>query len=153
MQVEQFWERVVKTEGCWEYTGPTNAQGYGRFQFEGKSWLAHRLAWHLVYGEVPDELDHVKDRGCTSRRCVRLDHLEGVTHRENVARGAFGDKWRERAEATHCKQGHELTPENTYVGPRQRDCRTCRRERSTRYNRKKGHVERAQYLRDVAGSG
>lgn len=141
-----FWDRVEKSEGCWLWTGATT-KGYGRVWFEGKVWLAHRLAWFLTFGEVPPELDHV----CRVRACVRPDpeHLEPVTHRENVARGLFGEKWRERSEQTHCKNGHEFTEENTYVSPRQRGCRTCRREAATRYNRKKGHVEREQYLRGV----
>lgn len=34
---------------------------------------------------------------------------------------------------THCPQGHELTPENTYVQPRgYRECRTCRAERGAK---------------------
>ena len=54
------------------------------------------------------------------------DHLEPVTRGENLHRGAHRNKVK-----THCPQGHEYTPENTYVwGDRNfRQCRTCTRER------------------------
>lgn len=43
---------------------------------------------------------------------------------------------------THCKNGHEMTPENTYTRPSRplsRECKTCKSEESRRrYLRKKG---------------
>jgi hypothetical protein len=49
------------------------------------------------------------------------------------------------AERTHCPQGHEYTPENTYVSARRgRYCRACNRERSARVNRT---PERREYMR------
>lgn len=142
--MDRFWSRVEQSGTCLLWTG-ASTQGYGRVWYLGKVWLAHRVAWHLKHGSVPDELDHLRDV-CSSKLCVNTDHLEDVTHRENVARGAWGDKWAERAAQTHCSKGHEFTEENTYAGKRQRDCRTCRRERSIRYSRKKGIVPREQYL-------
>ncbi len=79
--------------------------------------MAHRVAYELAIGPVPDGL--VVDHLCFNRACVRPGHLEPVTQQENVMRAR-----------THCRKGHEFTPENTYVRPGgtggiQRICRTC----------------------------
>lgn len=61
-------------------------------------------------------------------------HLEAVTPQENVARGyapnVAGQVRRDSCAArTHCKHGHELTPENTYITPKEgwRQCKSCHR--------------------------
>ena len=64
--------------------------------------------------------------------CVNPAHLEAVTHRENVLRGAGVSAI--QARKTHCKHGHEFTPENTMKvrtpsGNGGRRCRTCDRIR------------------------
>ncbi|MEX5713458.1 HNH endonuclease signature motif containing protein [Parafrankia sp. FMc6] len=55
---------------------------------------AHRWAWEKVNGPIPEgfELDHVWTRGCKRRDCIRLSHLQVVTHRENVRRGVIRRK-------------------------------------------------------------
>jgi hypothetical protein len=62
------------------------------------------------------ELDHI----CRVRNCVNPDHLEPVTHAENMRRSS---NWR-----THCKRGH-LIPES-------RVCRECANERNRKYKAK-----------------
>lgn len=70
------------------------------------------------------ELDHL----CRNRRCCRPDHLEPVTHKENVLRGMAPSAI--NARKTHCKRGHEFTAENIYPSPDGvRRCRECRRLR------------------------
>jgi HNH endonuclease len=130
---EDFWTFVVKTScGCWIWIGalasfsPSTPLGYGRFR--GRQ--AHRVAWERLRGPVPEnlELDHL----CRMTPCVNPDHLEPVTHAENLRRG----KGNQNAQKTHCIRGHEFTPENTY---RQsgggRGCRICRREYIRQYMR------------------
>lgn len=60
--------------------------GYGVDTRNGRSVLAHKAAWEDVNGPVPDglELDHL----CVQRACVRIDHLEAITHTENIRRGS-----------------------------------------------------------------
>jgi hypothetical protein len=104
--------------------------------------LAHRKAYTDAFGPIPEglEIDHL----CRVRHCVNPDHLEAVTHVENMRRAheVWGfTSWGAQANAgkTHCPQGHEYTEANTYARQRgSRDCRTCMRERAhARYLRTK----------------
>jgi hypothetical protein len=75
---------------CLVWQGKLNGKGYGVFgsAIDGRSVFVHRIAYEAVYGVIPAgmEIDHVRSRGCESRACVNLDHLQAVTHRENVGR-------------------------------------------------------------------
>jgi hypothetical protein len=120
---ERFWEKVQKTEGCWFWIGYLHPYGYGQFSNGGRLVPAHRWSYEDAKGAVPEgmQLDHL----CRTRACVRPDHLEAVTSRENTVRGflARGLDWA-------CRRGHTRTPENTHIRPNgDRYCRECKRER------------------------
>ena len=125
---ERFWAKVLITDSCWIWLGPKDRQGYGRFRVSPTSnGPAHRYAYELLVGPIPDglTLDHVYPR-CQNKACVRPTHLEPVTGAVNYQRF--------KATRTHCKRGHEFTPENTYIdkiGARQ--CRKCSAEKQARY--------------------
>lgn len=89
-------------EACWLWTGSMYPNGYGQFNIDRHPIYAHRAALLLHGVELIDglEVDHL----CRVRHCVRPDHLEQVTHRENGLRG-FGPA-AENARKTHCPQGH-----------------------------------------------
>ena len=140
---ERFWEKVHKTDTCWLWTASKFYTGYGRFytgpgQFglERKIECAHRVAYELVKGPIPEglQIDHL----CRVPACVNPDHLEAVTRRENWIRGEAPS-----AKAhllPHCKYGHEYTPENTYMKKQGgRSCRQCHRE----YQKRLYHASRA----------
>ena len=105
--------------GCWEWTGAKTGHGYGKVLTYRRTRVAHRVLYELLIGPVPDrmELDHL----CRNPGCVNPDHLEPVTHRENVMRGAHV--------TGVCPQGHQLTPENTYVYTYGRYCKVCHKDR------------------------
>lgn len=77
---QRFWAKVHKTDTCWNWTAFTN-RGYGTFQFEGKSVLAHRFAYKAVVGEIPKGMQ--VDHKCHNRRCVNPDHLRLATPKQN----------------------------------------------------------------------
>lgn len=114
---ERFWDKVAKTNGCWVWLAATNQFGYGRFYDGGRLVSAHRFSYELTHGPIPDDLtiDHL----CRVPGCVRPDHLEAVTHRENVLRGnAVNREW--------CRKGlHRMTPDNRIPSPSRQDYRYC----------------------------
>jgi hypothetical protein len=121
---QKFWQKVVKTLGCWIWTGAKRGRmGHGHCQWRGRMKGAHIVAYELLVGLVPDGLD--LDHTCRNPACVNPAHLEPVTHRENVIVRGTGP-FAQRARQTHCLRGHEFTPENTYIH-KSRGVRVCRK--------------------------
>jgi hypothetical protein len=94
----RFLEKIdpPNIDGCTLWNASTFAGGYGQFKLNRRSVLAHRVAWTLRHGPIPEglELDHVYLRGCRSKRCVNTAHLELVTHEENTRRRDAALRWR-----------------------------------------------------------
>lgn len=126
---ERFWARIDKDGpgGCWHWRGTIAGDGYGVLLRRQRK--AHRVAYELAVGPIPEglTLDHL----CRVRHCVNPAHLEPCTRRENTLR-APGLAWKLRAAQTHCKRGHEFTPENTLRDTGRRKCRTCTRMNRSR---------------------
>jgi hypothetical protein len=80
--VEIFWSQVDKSGECWIWCGCLNKSGYGRPSIDDKPKYAHRVAWELTYGPIPDGL--VVRHQCDNPRCVRPEHLLLGTHLDNV---------------------------------------------------------------------
>jgi hypothetical protein len=107
---------------CLEWAGYITEGGYGTL-WNGKTAYVHRTVYEMLMGPIPKklQLDHL----CRNRRCANVLHLEAVTSRENTMRGK--SRQAENAIKTHCKHGHEFTPENTYItGKGSRQCKECK---------------------------
>ncbi len=131
--LKRFMAKVsVLENGCWKWSSVHNkpygkhkhVMEYGRFNVEGKMWVAHRWLWEQVNGQVPEGLvlDHYKaNHGeCIGALCVNPDHLEPTTFGENIRRG-HGACAR-NARKTTCPKGHEYDKKDNRGF---RVCSTC----------------------------
>lgn len=134
-----------KADGCLIWTGAVTGRGrYGLISV--KKWApagaprlhrrTHRVAYELFVGPIPTgmEIDHLchtrsgcdLGQACPHRLCLNPEHLEPVSHTENVRRG--NSPAARHGLKTHCPRGHEYTPANTYLIPSSggRACRACK---------------------------
>lgn len=138
---------VVDPEtGCHVWQGSTT-KGYGTLSVDNKTWRAHRLAYVLAHGAVPEGM--VLDHLCRNRACCNPAHIEAVTNRENLLRGEgtlASWYW-----STECKQGHPRTPENTYTtADGRRSCKLCEGTRKRGWYARAREAERNAIARAEA---
>lgn len=100
------------TSGCWLYKTVLQPNGYSVI---GRTY-GHRYFYEMFNGPIPSgyQIDHT----CKVRCCVNPEHLEAVTHQENLKRSA---------PSILCKNKiHERTPESTFIDYKGHiKCRFC----------------------------
>ncbi len=130
--------------GCWLWLGAINRNGYGRFSNGAHGMLmAHRVSLLLVGRERPDGME--VDHKCRVRCCVNPDHLEYVTHAENLRRGDTLSAI--AARRTHCRAGHPLSGVNLMMRAGKRGCRECDRLRQIAAYKPEGKRRRRRHLK------
>ena len=131
--LREAFERHAPTsgDGCWIWRGNIRPEtGYARLVHRKKHWFAHRAAYFLANGAIPDGLtvDHLCHNAdlscpggvtCPHRACVRLDHLglapSGVNSRRASVRFRTG----------RCGKGHPIS-DGYRLASGVWMCRTCR---------------------------
>lgn len=122
---DRFWAQVDRGSptDCWLWSGAVHGNGYAYIRVDGERPVAHRYAYELLIGPIPEgmTLDHL----CRVRHCVNPRHLEPVTFEENVQRGMSPSAL--NVAKTHCKRGHPLSGDNLYINPAHggRVCKKC----------------------------
>ena len=84
--LERFWGKVkiLAPDECWDWQAfkdkPPNH--YGRLSFQGKLYTAHRFAYMITHGEIPEGL--VVMHSCDNPPCVNPEHLSLGTRQDNI---------------------------------------------------------------------
>lgn len=71
----------MKLSGCWEWTGPVDKKGYGKTYYRGKQERAHRVAYKIFIGNIPEGLCVLHK--CDNPPCCNPEHLWTGTIAEN----------------------------------------------------------------------
>lgn len=133
-------QRFVDENGHWLWKGRLMPNGYGAFQIGRRTFYAHRTSAYLYLGlDLRDRHQQAcHKRYCEFKNCFNPEHLYIGTAIDNMADAiAMGRHFSPLKNVTHCKQGHEFTAANTYLGRRKdgspiRDCRECNRDKDRR---------------------
>jgi hypothetical protein len=143
----RLWSRIDITtdpEECWNWTGYVNNKlGYPAYNVRALHlpWTPKKdnttrvqpIVWWLTYDKAPE---HWIVTLCKNHLCCNPNHLADLPATEMTR---FRGPMKNRVVKTHCKRGHEYTPENTYVWHGKYDvrcCRTCSRIRENARNAK-----------------
>lgn len=155
--VERFMTMTEQDGGCLRFTRYLDKKtGYGLFGLKCQvTVLAHRFAYTVWRGPVPARwtVDHLCHNEaalaglcpggqCAHRACVWPWTLWPATllmnQKRSPHRPAGGGENHRNARKTHCDNGHEFTPENTYEWRGQRHCRACRAKAAHDFREKGG---------------
>ncbi len=82
---DRFWGKVKigSPDECWPYQGAPSPRGYMQFAVNGRQWRAHRIAWILERGHIPD--GHFVCHKCDNPPCCNPNHLFTGTVQDNHA--------------------------------------------------------------------
>ena len=114
--------RRISPTGCWEFTRYLKSNGYGQIGYKNEPWYVHRLSFKLFRSDEYKEHLFVLHK-CDNPRCFNPDHLFQGDQSDNMTDASI----KGRSQKTHCINGHELIPENTYLhSDGIRRCRICK---------------------------
>lgn len=116
---------------CRIFNGNRTQDGHARIKYYGKPQLAHRVAWHIVYGRWPTpQCNHHCDEGA----CCEITHLYEGTQKQNMQdrskRGVYpvSDYYR----CGHLKGVDDVRNGTTHSGKTGYICGICTRARRAR---------------------
>ena len=154
---ERFWSRVEKSRYCWNWKAHKTPRGYGGICVNGKKQRAHRVAWTLERGEIPDGIFVLHE--CDNPSCVRPSHLFLGTQKDNMrdmikkGRGVNDilKAVAARQNSPICPNGHLYTPETTdwsrvSNGNPSKRCKVCMKNRTKRYRERKAFRDKIKAM-------
>jgi len=132
---DKFWSSLeITPSGCWESILAKGKNKYGTRSFRGKPSGSHRIAFTLIYGEIPN--GSIICHTCDNPACANPYHLYEGSYRDNMIDAVERQRHnsisrpdaRPHKNKTHCVNGHVYNNETTYKRPGSgRGCRICRR--------------------------
>ena len=118
--------REIKSMGfvtpCWLWTGGISSSGYGSICVDKKYYGVHTIAARVWLKDFSYFLQVLHK--CNVRLCFNPDHIYMGTPRDNII-DMINAGNHNMARKTHCKHGHEFTPENTRIYKGKRACKIC----------------------------
>lgn len=87
--MQSFWDSMEITglDECWNWLRGKDSYGYGAY----KKQKAHRFAYYLTRGEIPDN-KHILHK-CNNPSCCNPTHLRAGTHQENMKQAYAEDRF------------------------------------------------------------
>jgi hypothetical protein len=121
----------ILPNGCWEYLGTRNEQGYGFMNYRGKPWGLHRIMLVIAKGQPPTP-KHKSCHECDFPPCCNPEHLFWGTQKANgedmAAKGRAP-----KQQNTACPRGHSFVEHGRVEKNGKRSCRTCERAKTRIY--------------------
>jgi hypothetical protein len=122
----------VHPSQCWVWTGPVDGEGKGVIYNQNQTWPIHRLLYVIQHGPISERVLLYSTCGvprcCNPMHYVALDR--GPIRRPviDLIQGAY----------PRCRNGHLMTPQNTYMFGGKAMCRDCRAAAQSRYRQRTG---------------
>jgi hypothetical protein len=131
---------IITPSGCWEWQDhcvefrniKPGQRGYPEAFYRGKKYRLTRVVLALSLGRPLVEKEQAGHH-CDNPPCWNPNHLYPTNNQQNHLDGGKRKRMQGQTK-THCKNGHEFTPENTYLNHRpgggcSRKCKACDKAR------------------------
>lgn len=110
-------------DGCRNWLGTKNKDGYGLFYLNNKRIRAHRMMFFVYQGKWPSKFCI---HSCDNPSCVSMSHLRDGSNKDNM-QDQIIRKRNPRKLKTECPSGHFYSGDNLIITSEGwRACRACK---------------------------